>query len=178
MQVAPADLAYVIYTSGSTGTPKGVEITHGGLANLVAWHTQAFAVTAADRASHVAGLGFDAAVWELWPYLAAGASVHLADEADPHLGRAAARMAAGATDHDQLRPDSAGRAAPGGCGSWPADTSLRLLLTGGDTLHRFPRPGLPFQLVNNYGPTECTVVATSGVRCDPLETVPAPAADR
>ena len=81
VQVAPADLAYVIYTSGSTGTPKGVEITHGGLANLVAWHTQAFAVTAADRASHVAGLGFDAAVWELWPYLAAGASVHLAEEA-------------------------------------------------------------------------------------------------
>ena len=38
--------------------------------NLVAWHIETFAVTAADRASHVAGLGFDAAVWELWPYLA------------------------------------------------------------------------------------------------------------
>src|SRR5437867_10586479 len=73
------DLAYVIYTSGSTGGPKGVEITDGGLANLVSWHRQAFSVTAADRASHVAGLGFDAAIWELWPYLAAGASIHLAD---------------------------------------------------------------------------------------------------
>jgi non-ribosomal peptide synthetase component F len=76
----PADLAYIIYTSGSTGRPKGVEITHGGLANLVAWHRAEFTVTAADRASHLAGLGFDAAVWELWPYLAAGASVHLVDE--------------------------------------------------------------------------------------------------
>src|SRR5881396_2817288 len=74
------NLAYVIYTSGSTGLPKGVEITHASLANLVSWHQQAFAVTSADRASHVAGLGFDAAVWELWPYLAAGASLHLADE--------------------------------------------------------------------------------------------------
>ncbi len=72
-------LAYVIYTSGSTGKPKGVEITHGNLLNLVFWHRRAFGVTAADRASHLAGLGFDAAVWEIWPYLTAGASVALAD---------------------------------------------------------------------------------------------------
>jgi non-ribosomal peptide synthetase component F len=77
---APGDLAYVIYTSGSTGRPKGVEITHGSLTNLVSWHQEAFSVTSADRASHLAGLGFDAAVWELWPYLATGASIHLADE--------------------------------------------------------------------------------------------------
>jgi acyl-CoA synthetase (AMP-forming)/AMP-acid ligase II/acyl carrier protein len=46
---------------------------------------------------------------------------------------------------------------------WPAHTRLRTLLTGADTLHRRPSPGLPFTVVNNYGPTECTVVATSGV---------------
>jgi hypothetical protein len=39
---------------------------------------------------------------------------------------------------------------------------LRVLLTGADTLHRRPSAGLPFKLVNNYGPTEGTVVATSG----------------
>jgi acyl carrier protein len=38
-----------------------------------------------------------------------------------------------------------------------------MLLTGADTLHRRPAANLPFVLVNNYGPTECTVVATSGV---------------
>src|SRR6185503_11047106 len=75
-----SDLAYIVYTSGSTGTPKGVEITHRGLTNLVAWHVHAFSVSTADRASHVSGLGFDASVWELWPYLAAGASVSLIDE--------------------------------------------------------------------------------------------------
>ena len=46
---------------------------------------------------------------------------------------------------------------------WPSNTALRTLLTGGDTLHRFPPAHLPFTLVNNYGPTECTVVATSGL---------------
>ncbi len=74
-------LAYVIYTSGSTGQPKGVEITRGGLENLIEWHLPAFQVTAADRASLLASVGFDAAVWELWPYLTAGASVHIPDEA-------------------------------------------------------------------------------------------------
>jgi non-ribosomal peptide synthetase component F len=73
-------LAYVIYTSGSTGQPKGVEITHASLMNLVSWHQSAFEVTTGDRASLLAGVGFDAAVWETWPYLTAGASLHLPDE--------------------------------------------------------------------------------------------------
>src|SRR5581483_4935939 len=42
------------------------------------------------------------------------------------------------------------------------ETALRTLLTGADTLHEYPSPKLPFRLVNNYGPTESTVVATSG----------------
>src|SRR4029077_6717157 len=73
----PGDAAYVIYTSGSTGRPKGVEVPHGGLANLIAWHLQAYGVTPADRASLVASPAFDAAVWEIWPPLAAGASLHV-----------------------------------------------------------------------------------------------------
>jgi acyl-CoA synthetase (AMP-forming)/AMP-acid ligase II len=46
---------------------------------------------------------------------------------------------------------------------WPADTTLRFLLTGADILHHYPAADLPFPLVNNYGPTECTVVSTSGM---------------
>ena len=46
---------------------------------------------------------------------------------------------------------------------WPASTTLRFLLTGGDVLHQGPNRRLPFDVVNNYGPTECTVVATSTI---------------
>jgi non-ribosomal peptide synthetase component F len=74
--VAPTDLAYVIFTSGSTGEPNGVEVPHAGLANLVAWHRDAFGLAPHDRATLVAGSGFDASVWEIWPALASGASLH------------------------------------------------------------------------------------------------------
>jgi amino acid adenylation domain-containing protein len=159
---ADADhLAYVIYTSGSTGQPKGVEITRGGLENLIAWHLRAFAVTKNDRASLLASLGFDAAVWELWPYLAAGASVHIPNEVvrtqvEPlrdWLVDEKITISFVATPLAELLMQL----------QWPASASLRILLTGADTLHRRPPQGLPFTLVNNYGPTECTVVATSGV---------------
>jgi amino acid adenylation domain-containing protein len=167
VSIAAEDLAYVIYTSGSTGLPKGVEITHGGLANLVAWHVRNFEVVAADRAAHLAALGFDAAVWEVWPYLAAGASVHITPEpvrSHPELLRdwlvahkITITFLATALAERMLVAD------------WPPATALRILLTGADTLHRRPSASLPFKLVNNYGPTEYTVVATSGLVA-PAET--------
>ena len=79
-EARPETLAYIIYTSGSTGTPKGVEVEHRALRNLVDWHRQAYAVTAQDRATQVASISFDAAVWEIWPYLAAGACLCIADD--------------------------------------------------------------------------------------------------
>jgi non-ribosomal peptide synthetase component F len=86
LQIRPDldDLAYVIYTSGSTGRPKGVEVTHAGLSNLVRWHLRTYAVDQTDRATHVASFAYDAAVWEIWPYLTVGAAVHIADDPRTH----------------------------------------------------------------------------------------------
>jgi amino acid adenylation domain-containing protein len=154
------NLAYVIYTSGSTGQPKGVEITHGGLANLVSWHQQAFRITPNDRASQLSALGFDAAVWEIWPYLTAGASVHLPDGLagnDPEAVRD--WLISQKITVCFLPTPLAERVMTL---EWPKKASLRVMLTGADTLHHYPSRNMPFQLVNNYGPTECTVVATSG----------------
>jgi len=44
--------------------------------------------------------------------------------------------------------------------TWPKASALRVLLTGGDRLTQRPAPGLPFRVVNHYGPTENTVVST------------------
>lgn len=158
--ITAENLAYIIYTSGSTGQPKGVQITHGNLRNLIAWHRRAFEISAKDRVSQVASVGFDAAVWEIWPNLAAGCSIHFADE-DVRVAAEPLRdwlVKEKITVSFVPTPLAEGMVTM----AWPANTSLRLLLTGGDALHHYPNADLPFRFVNNYGPTECTVVATSG----------------
>jgi amino acid adenylation domain-containing protein/non-ribosomal peptide synthase protein (TIGR01720 family) len=156
----PADPAYLIYTSGSTGTPKGVVIEHHSLMNLVAWHGRAYAIGPADRGAQIASVGFDAAVWEIWPYLCAGASVHVCpDEVRADAGPLAdwladerISVAFVPTPLAELlleRP-------------WPERARLRLMLTGGDRLRSWANPAHPYELVNHYGPTEATVVTSAG----------------
>lgn len=157
----PDGLAYVIYTSGSTGTPKAVEVTHGNLAALVRWHNAAFGVGAGTRTSSLAGLGFDAAAWEVWPTLAAGGTLVLVDEATRLDARALRDWLVRERIEVAFAPTAL--AEPLVAMDWPADTALRVLLTGADKLTVRPAPGLPFLFVNNYGPTKSTVVATSGV---------------
>ncbi|HWN42415.1 MAG TPA: amino acid adenylation domain-containing protein [Thermoanaerobaculia bacterium] len=158
VEVDGTNLAYVIYTSGSTGWPKGVAVSHETLANLVDWHRRAYGLTAADRVSLVAAPGFDASVWEIWPCLASGASLHVPDDETAGspaalkawLGREAITVA--------FLPTPLAEAAL--AEPWPAGTRLRALLTGGDRLQHGPREGQQFALFNHYGPTENTVVAT------------------
>ncbi|HEX6502074.1 MAG TPA: non-ribosomal peptide synthetase [Terriglobales bacterium] len=160
-ETKPENLAYIIFTSGSTGRPKGVQITHSNLLNLISWHRRAFQVEPTDRATLHASPGFDAAVWELWPYLASGSSLYVVDEDV----RTAAQPLRDWLLQKQITISFLPTAMAGLLIDlpWPAETALRVLLTGADTLRRYPRAGLPFALVNNYGPTECTVVATSAV---------------
>jgi len=158
--IADDQLAYVIYTSGSTGQSKGVEVTHANLMNLVTWHQSEFEVTHRDRASHLASVGFDAAVWEVWPYLTGGATLYLPGE-DVRVSPSLLRdwLITKQITISFLPTTLAERVM---VLDWPRATALRFLLTGADTLHRYPGKDLPFELVNNYGPTECTVVTTSG----------------
>ena len=161
-RIDPARLAYVVYTSGSTGQPKGVQVSHRSLANLVDWHLETFGVTAADVASHLAGVAFDASVWEIWTCLSAGARLELPPDrarASP-LALRSWLAERGVTTAFVPTPMAHELLALEGFGG---EGALRLLLTGGDELRASPRPGCRFRLWNNYGPTEGTVVATSGL---------------
>ena len=158
--VTSGDPAYIVFTSGSTGRPKGVLIEHGSLCNLVDWHEEAFEVSHADRSALISSPGFDAAVWEIWSCLAVGATLVIPPEnvkTDPVALRdwlvaqhITTTFVPTPLCEELLTLD------------WPATASLRVMLTGGDVLHRRPRAGLPFRLVNNYGVSEATVVSTSG----------------
>ena len=160
-EAAIGNLAYVIYTSGSTGQPKGVQITHASLMNLVQWYQRISGLGSGDRATMTSGVGFDASVLELWPNLTVGVSTYLPD-AETRLSPAKLRdwiVSREITVCFLTTPLAELLLAL----DWPPHTRLRLLHTGGDKLHDFPKEGLPFQLVNNYGPTENTVIATSGL---------------
>jgi amino acid adenylation domain-containing protein len=154
------NLAYIIFTSGSTGRPKGVQISHSNLINLVNWHRRTFLVTPTDKGVLQASPGFDAAVWEIWPYLAAGASLYVVDDT--------IRSTPDALRDWIVRNGITICFVPTVIAEslielpWPQRGAFRFLLTGADTLRHRPQQPLPFSLINNYGPTECSVVATSG----------------
>jgi len=152
--------AYVIFTSGSTGKPKGVEVPHRGLTNLIAWHNRTFEVSPASRGSQFASPGFDAAVYEIWPYLAAGASIEIVPD---DVRYAPIRIPQWLSDrkitHAFIPPPILGTVVRQ---PWPAHCSLRFVVTGGDKLVQGVPPGLPFRVFNQYGPTESSVVTTSG----------------
>nr|WP_274383968.1 non-ribosomal peptide synthetase [Pseudomonas cannabina] len=154
-----AHLAYVIYTSGSTGQPKGVMVEHRTLANLVHWHCEAFDLHAGSHTASVAGFGFDAMAWEIWPALCAGATLHLPpaeignEQLDALLDWWLAQPLQVAFLPTPVAEYAFSRELH--------HPTLRTLLIGGDRLRQFQRdPG--FSVINNYGPTEATVVATSG----------------
>ncbi|HEY6393121.1 MAG TPA: amino acid adenylation domain-containing protein, partial [Bryobacteraceae bacterium] len=157
--VAGENLAYVIFTSGSTGKPKGVAVEHRGLSNLIDWHVRVHEVHAGDRASQVANSGFDAAGWEIWPYLAVGASVTFAGDAQRQSPAELVEWLRRERVTFCFLPTLLAEAA---LAEDFSQTRLRVLFTGGDRLRQRPPATLGCPLWNLYGPTETTVVSTWG----------------
>ncbi|MCW9033347.1 MAG: amino acid adenylation domain-containing protein [Rhodospirillales bacterium] len=148
------DLAYVIYTSGTTGKPKGVMIEHHSVNNLCTWYNEEFEMTAADRATKYARFNFDASVMEIFPYLQVGAALHILDDEmlldlprlNNYFNQNGITISFLPTQVCELFMEL-------------DNESLRVLLTGGDRLRRLEPTN--YHVVNNYGPTENTVVTTS-----------------
>ncbi|MDQ0753852.1 iturin family lipopeptide synthetase A [Streptomyces africanus] len=163
----PRSACCVLYTSGSTGTPKGVVLTHRGVVDLCEWQHRRFALTPADRSAVVCSQSFDASILEIWPALTAGASVTIAGEDLRRDPVALARWYSEQGVTFSILPTALGeqvlRLPP------PDQPPLRHLLLGGDVLRTRPRPEAPYETVNVYGPTEVTVLCTTGT-VSPRET--------
>ncbi|WP_158083232.1 non-ribosomal peptide synthetase [Streptomyces antioxidans] len=151
-------MAYVIYTSGSTGIPKGVAVGHHSLLNLVCWHGQTYGTRPGVRVGALAGLGFDASVWEIWSTLANGGTLVLPSDLDPADIDAVSRFLQNDSVEQcflstPLAEQLFSLAEP--------PTSLKVLRTGGDRLRLYPPAEFPAAVFNHYGPTEATVVTTA-----------------
>ncbi|MCQ4163486.1 non-ribosomal peptide synthetase [Tahibacter harae] len=156
------DTAYVIYTSGSTGQPKGVAVSHAALSNLCQWHKQTFRMDGDSVASHMASIGFDASLWEVWPcLLAGGCVVAVSDEERATPGLLDTLLERHRVTHSFLPTGLLELMA--GLGAF-ASPHLRYVFTGGDKLQRYCLPAnCRAELVNCYGPTEAAVVSSSYV---------------
>ncbi|MCT2563380.1 non-ribosomal peptide synthetase family protein [Chryseobacterium herbae] len=152
-------LAYTIYTSGSTGNPKGVMISHHSIQHLVTWHNHYFHVDHASHLTLVAGLAFDISVWETWSALTAGAVIFIADNED----RVEASELVNYYRKNRITHGFVPSVlAPSVVAETRKYTGLELkyLFTGGEKLKPVLTSELSYELIDYYGPTECTVYAT------------------
>jgi amino acid adenylation domain-containing protein/non-ribosomal peptide synthase protein (TIGR01720 family) len=171
------NIAYVIYTSGSTGTPKGVMVQHGSLANYIQAAVSAYEIVPADRVLQFATFSFDASAEEIFCSLTSGATLVLRDRDAPkdpaEFLREVREKKLTVLDlptaywHELVSHSTRV--------DWSTASDLRLVIIGGDKAlpERVEQwrenVGPEVRLVNTYGPTEATIVATM---CD-LKTQPA-----
>ncbi|MGV9287535.1 amino acid adenylation domain-containing protein [Streptomyces sp. NPDC003719] len=153
----PAHTAYVIYTSGSTGRPKGVQVPHLGIAALVAQQRAGLGLRAGERVLLFASPSFDASVWELATAMLTGACAVTApaDELLPGPALAATVARHGVTA--LLLPPSSLAVLPED--ALPPGTTL---VVGAEACppDLVERWSSGRRMVNAYGPTEATVMAT------------------
>lgn len=152
-------VAYTIYTSGSTGKPKGVMVSHQAIQHLVTWHNHHFHVDHSSRLTLVSGLAFDISVWETWSALTSGAILFIADDED----RTDAHALVDYYRRNQIThgfvPTVIAPAVINYTKNYN-DLRLKYLFTAGEKLKPVLTEGVSYDLVDYYGPTECTVYAT------------------
>lgn len=156
-QADAESLCYVIYTSGSTGKPKGVEITHKSITHYVRAASAIYEMSAQDRVYQGFSLAFDASLEELWMAFANGAALIACTTKEVRSG---VGLLSFLQQHQVTFFSTVPTLLSTLEGVLP---HLRLLVLGGETcspalVKRWERPGL--RIMNTYGPTEASVVAT------------------
>lgn len=156
------DLLYVVYTSGSTGLPKGAGIRHRNELNLLHWYTNEYQMTANDKSLIISALGFDLTQKNLFSLLCVGGTVVLPEHPIYDPGKISNVI--------QKYGITLINCAPSAFYALAEQYShrldnLRCVLFGGEPIQLDRLKGwltqTDCQLINMYGPTECTDIAAS-----------------
>ncbi|MBX9256329.1 amino acid adenylation domain-containing protein [Desmonostoc muscorum CCALA 125] len=165
------NLAYMIYTSGSTGKPKGVMVEHRSLLNFAIAAIDEYGINASDRILQFASICFDTSIEEIFPCLAAGATLVLRTAEMLHSSDEFWRccqqwqltvldlptaywhqLVAELTPEDSRIPENLRTVIIGG-----EEAQLEKVKRWHSSVAHLPNPP---QLFNSYGPTEATVITT------------------
>jgi amino acid adenylation domain-containing protein len=176
--VDPAHLAYVIYTSGSLGRPKGVLVAHQSLVNYTEAAHDLYGITAADRVLQFASITFDASAEEIYPCLTRGGTLvlrtdEMLETPETFLRACQSRGVTVLSLPTAYWHQIAAQLAPAVTLPHTEDSGLRLLIIGGERAlperlaQWHEHVGAAVQVMNTYGPTEATIVATSAVIAGP-----------
>lgn len=167
LDIDPASQIYVIYTSGSTGRPKGAMVRHSGEINLQNWYLNLLGLDPQDRTLMVSAVGFDLSQKNLFAPLMVGAaivmpSMELYDEQELLRLIHQHKVTWVNCAPSAFYPIAELAAVDG----YKALTSMRYVVLGGEPIrlsplyHWLTSPNAQVQLVNSYGPTECTDVVS------------------
>lgn len=154
--VASQDAAFVIYTSGSTGKPKGIVIDHGSFCASTKAFMQRMKLTAASSVFHFTSYAFDVAMGETFGALTSGACLCVPSEEMRMTDLPGAMNTLGAT-WAFLTPSIANIQDPS------KFKTLQTLVCGGEALtpETIATWADKVELMNGYGPAECTVFAVA-----------------
>ena len=170
--LAPESAAYCLYTSGSTGRPKGVVMEHAALANLVAWHLDAWLATAGTRTLLYSPISFDVAFHEILAGLCSGATLVQVDEQTRRNPIALLEFVREQRIKKWYMPFVTLQQVAQVAQTSAAPGDLEELIVGGEILRITPAirefaRRTECAIHNHYGSTECIDVATHELSGDP-----------
>lgn len=167
LEVSPESLMYVLYTSGSTGEPKGVMVKRNSFVNLVYWYTNEFKLDCTDHVLLVAPISFDTAHKNIFAPLIIGGKLHIYESGVYDYNKM--------SDYIYSRKITVFNSTPSGFyplvsynegSDFHRLTALKYIFLGGEPINNkkikplMDSTALNCEVINTYGPTECTDLAS------------------